>query len=114
LVVEDELLLALLTQDLLGELGCGILGLRASMANALNLAGTGTFDLAVLDINLAGEKVCPVVGVPAARRIPFLFLSGYGDEAIPPGRGEWKICAKPFRDDDLATMMSSAGESPAR
>jgi len=114
LVVEDELLLALLARDLPGELGCGVLGLRASMANALDLSGTGTFDLAGLDINLAGEKVYPVAGALAARRIPFLFLSGYGDDAIPPGRGEWNVCAKPFRDADLATMMASARESPAR
>jgi hypothetical protein len=72
------------------------------------------FDLAVLDVNLAGEMVYPVAEVLTERHIPFLFLSGYGDEAIPPGHSNWRVCAKPFRGDDLASMMSAALESAAR
>jgi CheY-like chemotaxis protein len=114
LIVEDELLVALLIEDLLGELGCSILGPCGSVAKALDAARSEAFDLAVLDVNLAGEKVYPVVEVLAERGIPFLFLSGYGDEAIPPGHREWKVCAKPFRGADLAIMMSAALEAPTR
>jgi CheY-like chemotaxis protein len=113
LIVEDELLVALLIEDLLDELGCSTLGPCGSVAKALDAARSEAFDLAVLDVNLAGEKVYPVVEVLAERGIPFLFLSGYGDEAIPPGHREWKVCAKPFRGADLATMMSAALEAPA-
>jgi DNA-binding response OmpR family regulator len=108
LIVEDELLVALLIEDFLVELGCSTLGPCGSVANALVTARSETFDLAVLDVNLAGEKVYPVAEVLAERHIPFLFLSGYGDEAIPVGRSEWMVCAKPFKGDDLATMMSAA------
>jgi DNA-binding response OmpR family regulator len=113
LIVEDEMLVALLIEDFLTEMGCSTLGPCGSVAKALVAARTETFDLAVLDVNLAGEKVYPVAEVLLQRHIPFLFLSGYGDEAIPPGHGEWKVCAKPFRGDDLASMMSAALESPA-
>ncbi|MEA2773389.1 MAG: hypothetical protein QOD93_6351, partial [Acetobacteraceae bacterium] len=74
-------------------------------------ARTETFDLAVLDVNLGGEKVYPVAEVLAERHIPFLFLSGYGDEAIPPGHSDWRVCAKPFKGNDLAIMMSAALEA---
>ncbi|MDB5399747.1 MAG: hypothetical protein QOF70_2748 [Acetobacteraceae bacterium] len=111
LIVEDELLVALLIEDFLAELGCSILGPCGSVAKALDAARTETFDLAVLDVNLGGEKVYPVAEVLAERHIPFLFLSGYGDEAIPPGHSDWRVCAKPFKGNDLAIMMSAALEA---
>jgi DNA-binding response OmpR family regulator len=111
LIVEDEMLVALLIEDFLAELGCNILGPCGSVAKALAAARTEIFDLAVLDVNLGGQKVYPVADVLMERQIPFLFLSGYGDEAIPAGRNEWRVCPKPFRGDHLAAMMSAALES---
>ena len=111
LIVEDELLVALLIEEFLDQLGCSILGPCASVAKALAAAQSERFDLAVLDVNLAGEKVYPVADVLVERHIPFLFLSGYGEEAIPAGHRDWKVCTKPFKADVLATMMSAALES---
>lgn len=111
LIVEDEMLVALLIEDLLADLGCSTLGPCGNLGNALEAARTGLFDLAVLDVNLGGEMVYPVAEALAARRIPFLFLSGYGDEAIPPGHAGWKVCAKPFKADDLAEMLSAVVEA---
>ncbi|MEA2739023.1 MAG: hypothetical protein QOH05_2330 [Acetobacteraceae bacterium] len=113
LIVEDEMLVALLIEDFLAELGCSTVGPCGSVAMALDAIQTEVFDMAVLDVNLGGEKVYPVAEVLAQRHIPFLFLSGYGDEAIPPDRAEWKVCAKPFRGDDLASLMSAVLEAPA-
>ena len=79
-----------------------------NVANALDTIPTQVFDMAVLDVNLGGEKVYPVAELLAEQHIPFLFLSGYGDEAIPADRCEWRVCAKPFRGDDLASMLSAA------
>lgn len=107
LIVEDELLVALLIEDLLADLGCSVLGPCGNLRNALEKARTEVFDLAVLDVNLGGELVYPVAEALAERRIPFLFLSGYGEEAIPPGHSGWKVCAKPFRADHLAEMLSA-------
>jgi DNA-binding response OmpR family regulator len=114
LIVEDEMLVALLIEDFMAELGCSTVGPCGSVATALDTIRTEMFDLAVLDVNLAGEMVYPVAEVLTERHIPFLFLSGYGDEAIPPGHSNWRVCAKPFRGDDLASMMSAAVESAAR
>src|ERR1700744_970759 len=105
LIVEDEMLVALLIEDFMAELGCSTGGPCGSVATALDTIRTEMFDLAVLDVNLAGEMVYPVAEVLTERHIPFLFLSGYGDEAIPPGHSNWRVCAKPFRGDDLASMM---------
>jgi hypothetical protein len=62
----------------------------------------------VLDVNLRGKKVYPIAEALSDRHIPFLFVSGYGDDAIPPGHDTWKVCAKPFKGNDLVRMLSAA------
>ena len=57
--------------------------------------------------NLNGEKVYPVAYALAERHIPFLFVSGYGENALPPGRSDWKVCVKPFKINDLAAVLSA-------
>ena len=111
LIVEDEMLVALLIEDLLMDLGCSTLGPCGSVPVALDVVRTEAFDLAILDVNLAGKKVYPVADALAERNIPFLFLSGYGEGALPDGHPDWRVCAKPFKTDDLAVMMSAALES---
>jgi len=51
----------------------------------LTAVETETFDVALLEINLFEEKVHPVASALTERRIPFLFVSGYGEKGIPPG-----------------------------
>lgn len=108
LIVEDELLVALMIEDFLEEFGCTVIGPCSSVEAALLAVRTEAPDLALLDVNLSGERVYPVAEALAERRIPFLFLSGYGEEAIPPGHSDWKVCAKPFRGADLAGMLCAA------
>lgn len=108
LIVEDELLVALMIEDVLLDLGCQTVGPCGSVAKALEAARIEELDLAVLDVNLDGEKVYPVAAVLTERRIPFLFVSGYGDGAIPPDHRAWKVCAKPFRTRDLEKMLFAA------
>ena len=105
LIVEDEALVAFMLEDALAEFGCIPVGPCSSVATALKLIGAETFDLALLDINLNGEKVYPVAYALAERHIPFLFVSGYGNDGLPPGRSKWKVCMKPFTFNDLAEML---------
>ncbi len=113
LIVEDEMLVALLIEEFLLDLGCTTVGPCGSVEMALDTARTEVFDLAVLDVNLGGKKVYPVAEFLEQRQIPFLFLSGYGEEAVPAGHRDWRVCAKPFKGDDLACMLSAALTSPA-
>lgn len=105
LVVEDEMLVALLIEDILADVGCIVLGPFNTVAKGLAAALNEGCDLALLDVNIAGEKVYPVADALSARHIPFLFLSGYGDTAIPPGHPDWKVCGKPFRGRELMDML---------
>jgi len=101
LVVEDELLVALLVEDMLSDMGCIVVGPFARMRDALNAANTQTFDLALLDVNIAGEMVFPVAYALEARGVPFLFVTGYGQAALPKDRPGWEACPKPFQMTNL-------------
>ncbi|MCK1449728.1 response regulator, partial [Bradyrhizobium sp. 35] len=78
LLVEDEGLVALMLEDMLEELGLKVVASAAHVQKACELATTASFDLALLDVNLAGELVFPVARILRERRIPFLFSTGYG------------------------------------
>lgn len=107
LVVEDESLIASLIEDYLADVGCDTVGPFDSVAGALEAVRSETFDAAVLDVNLVGERSYPVADALTARGIPFLFLSGYGDAGLQPGLRTGRICTKPFRGDDLTGMLAA-------
>ena len=112
LVVEDEMLVALLIEDVLTDEHCAIVGPFDEVKDALEAARTESLDLAILDVNVAGVKVYPVAEVLAARRIPFLLLSGYGQNAIPKDRPNWRVCSKPFKPEGLVAMMVEQVAAP--
>jgi CheY-like chemotaxis protein len=105
LVVEDELLVALLIEDVLNDENCYVIGPITNLSEAISAARTEDVDVALLDVNLRGEKVYPVAEILAQRDIPFLFLSGYGPDAIPRDRPEWRMCSKPFRAERLIASL---------
>lgn len=106
LLVEDEMLVSILIEDMLAEAHCIVVGPFDRVSEALVAARTESIDLAVLDVNINGVKIYPVAEVLAARRIPFVLLSGYGQQAIPSDRPDWHVCSKPFRSEDLAQLLA--------
>ncbi|WVV47017.1 hypothetical protein THH46_17980 [Pseudomonas sp. NA13] len=57
LLVEDEGAVALLIEDMLEAFGCEVVASVARLAAARDMAGSVQVDLAILDVNLAGERV---------------------------------------------------------
>lgn len=106
LVVEDEFLIAMLIEQTLADNDCVVVGPCGNVSDALQLAQLGSFDLAVLDVNLRGEKVYPVAEMLDRRGIPFVLLSGYGKEAIPPTHPAWRACSKPFTSRTLVEILT--------
>ncbi|HEY2132782.1 MAG TPA: response regulator [Acetobacteraceae bacterium] len=106
LVVEDEVLIAMLLETALEDAGCVVVGPYSRLSEALAAAARDDFDAALLDVNLAGEKVFPVAELLAERKIPFLLLSGYGDKATPPEHADWPTHGKPFNTDELMLVLS--------
>lgn len=101
LVVEDEMLVAMNIEDMLLDLGHEVAGLASRLEPALSLARDAQFDLAMLDVNLAGEPSFPVAALLAGRGIPYLFATGYGAKGIPDEYRSAPVLQKPFRANDL-------------
>ena len=78
LIVEDETLVAMLIEEYLLELGCEVAFSASRVAKAMRGLQTCGIDVAVLDVNVAGESISQVVETLVQRGIPFLFASGYG------------------------------------
>ena len=108
LIVEDEMLIALDIEQMLIELGHNIVALCTRVPAALVVAGRDQIDVAVLDINVAGVQSFPVARILRARRVPFLFLSGYGARGLVEEFSESLVLSKPFNKSDLEQIVLAA------
>lgn len=112
LLVEDEVLITLLLQDMLLDLECEVADAPASLDEALSAARTGTFDLALVDLDLRGKLTYPVADLLKARQIPFIFVTGYGPAALAPAYAGTPVLEKPFHREDLAAIIARVLADP--
>ena len=109
LVVEDEMMIAMLVEDMLAELGCAVVGPAHGLEAALNLARTDLhLDAALLDVNLAGQPVFAVADALREKGVPAIFSTGYGDAGLRDIDRGAPVLQKPFRASDLAQALSQA------
>ena len=107
LIVEDELMIRILLEDMLRDLGYAIAGEAGRVEEALDADNKVDFDLAILDVNLNGEPVLPVADALAARGTPFVFATGYGDGGLPEAHRTRPMLKKPFEVDALKRVLES-------
>jgi CheY-like chemotaxis protein len=108
LLVEDEALIALMLEDMLEGMDCAVTAMAPRVPLGVSLAESGDFDLALLDVNVAGENVEPVADVLAGRGIPYIFATGYGEAGVPLRHRERPVVAKPFRAEQLENAIRKA------
>jgi CheY-like chemotaxis protein len=114
LVVEDEMLVAMNIEDMLLDLGHEVAALASRLDAALSLASEGSFDIAMLDVNLAGQASFPVADMLRTRGIPYLFATGYGIQGIAEEHRHAPVLQKPFRARDLGEMLKAATQPDGR
>lgn len=106
LVVEDEVIVGMLLEDMLEDLGCEVAAISTHLEQALHLARTLDIDLAILDVNLRGTQSFPVADVLSVRSVPFLFATGYGAQILKPPYSGTPTLQKPFQLDDLRQILA--------
>jgi CheY-like chemotaxis protein len=106
LVVEDEYLVAVLIEEMLESAGCIVTGPVARLPEALDAVDHEDYDAAVLDVNLAGERVDPVAQALSRRKVPFVFVTGYGSGVLSEEFAERPRLCKPFRMAELLGALS--------
>ncbi len=104
-LVEDEAMIRMMVADMLEELGYSIVAETGEIEQALKLARTANFDIAILDVNVNGKLISPVAEVIEARNRPFIFATGYGTQGLPPEYRDRPALQKPFQMENLAIMI---------
>lgn len=113
LVVEDEMLVLMNVEMELEDLGCSAICTAASVAEALALLADQSFDAAVLDVNLAGEKSYPVADTLIQRRIPFAFSTGYSDHGDRIDLESRPVLRKPYSREDMVEVFQQLLDNEA-
>ena len=108
LLVEDEVMIRMMIADMIEELGHVVVAEAGNIQSALELAKTADFEFAILDINVAGEKIDPVADIIAGRAVPFIFASGYGAIGAPTNFRDRIVIQKPFL---MSTLNDAIRES---
>jgi len=100
LVVEDEALVGMMFEQFLSDYGYSVIGPIENLKSAELLAATEEIDAAVIDINISGEAATTVADKLIARKIPFLFVSGY-DRTLGLRYASTPFLRKPFLPEEL-------------
>ncbi|MCJ2088488.1 response regulator [Methylobacterium sp. E-005] len=104
LLVEDESLVAMLAEDMLLDLGCEV-AIAMRLNKALDLVQSGSFDLAVLDVNLGDAHSYPVADLLNERGTPFLFATGYGQQGLEGSYRNVPVLQKPYQAEPLEHLL---------
>jgi PAS domain S-box-containing protein len=114
LLVEDEMLVAMMMKDMLTDLGFSVVGPFSRIAEALPVASADDLEAAVLDINLNGELVYPVAEALVTRGVPIVFVTGYGAESIDGRFAEVPVLQKPIERQVLESFFAVNANSSVR
>src|SRR5215469_3840032 len=106
LIVEDDYFLADEIRANFEQAGAEVVGPVGRVSDAPEILTAGELlDGAVLDINLSGEMAYRVADELTARHVPFVFVTGYDEEAIPPLYAAVIRCQKPVEPAEIGKAL---------
>ncbi|MGJ4931960.1 response regulator [Bradyrhizobium sp. HKCCYLS2038] len=107
-LVEDEVMIRMMVADMLEELGYTVAAEAGEIGEAMRLAESTYFDVAILDVNVNGKVISPVADVIKARNRPFIFATGYGSSGLPEEYRDRPALQKPFQLETLSKAIDHA------
>jgi CheY-like chemotaxis protein len=105
LVIEDEMLILMMIEDMLADLGCESVAVASKVGPAISLIEGQEFDTAMLDMNLNGIESYPVADALSAREVPYFFSTG-NSLNMKDGYRDQDVLKKPFTFEQLGSMLS--------
>jgi DNA-binding response OmpR family regulator len=108
LVLDDEMLVAMMLEDMLIDLDFDVVGPFAALEEALAAAKEQQLDVAIIDLNLGrGVLSTPVAEVLRERGVPFLLATGYGASEQTDALGHSGLLGKPFSTGDVEAALGA-------
>jgi CheY-like chemotaxis protein len=108
LLVEDDAMISMMLQDLLEDMGCEVASVASRFDEARRQSEAGGYDVALLDVNLRGERTFPIAEAMLQRRQPFVLTTGYATTVLPDSLRAAKLLQKPYRRQDLEGALRDA------
>lgn len=109
LVVEDDPLMFMAIEDILISDGFVVVGPFRTVDAAMNAVQVpDSYDIALLDVNLAGESVDPVAQLLQQRGVPFVFSTGYDCATILNRWPSALSVQKPWWPEDMVNTLAIA------
>jgi DNA-binding response OmpR family regulator len=107
-LVEDEVMIRMMVADMLEELGYRVAAEAGDIDEAIRLAQSTDFDIAILDVNVNGKVISPVADLIEAKGRPFIFATGYGSSGLPEEYRDRPAMQKPFQLETLSKTIDAA------
>lgn len=105
LVVEDEYLAANELKSLLMADGAKSVRLSGQLSDAVEQVDRDKFQLAILDINIRGDRVYSLADKLRRRKVPFAFITGYDRRDVPARFADIPLWAKPVNNRQFITEL---------
>lgn len=106
LVIEDEMLILMMIEDMLADLGCESVTVASKIGPAISLVEGQEFDTAMLDLNLNGIESYPIADALTMRDVPYFFSTGNGLTNVKDGYRDQDVLNKPFTFEQLSNTLS--------
>ena len=107
LIVEDSPVVGPFTADVVEELGCTVVGPAPDIAAARQLIENESFDAALMDIHIRGERIFNLCEVLEAKGVPFVLTSGYADWQIPDKWRDRPRLQKPYTIEQVEEALNT-------
>ena len=100
------MLVLIMIEDMLADLGCKSVTSAVTVDKALALINEQVFDVAMLDMNLNGNDSHVVAEALAARGVLFFYSTGNTSQSLRDGYSDRPVLKKPFKYDELAAILT--------
>lgn len=111
LLVEDSLIISLDAEDIVMRLGAETVVIHATAQGALDYLEASKPSVAILDINLGDRTSFPVADRLLELGVPFIFASGYGEQAsLPMEHRNRQVLQKPYTLENMARALAELFE----
>jgi CheY-like chemotaxis protein len=106
LVIEDEMLIIMMIEDMLTDLGCESIAVASKVGPAISLVNGQIFDVAMVDLKLDGTESYPIADALTERGVPYFFSTGNCLASVKDGYRNRDVLTKPFTLEQLSQMLS--------
>jgi CheY-like chemotaxis protein len=112
LIVEDEPLIAFSIEAAIEDAGHDVLGIAASVSEALHFLDQTAPDFVTLDFDLGTETTEGLASILAERQIPFALVSGNLKAAMKAINAKpVAMLSKPFSDHEIISVLNKTSDN---